>query len=209
MREAHRRPTGLTQLRQEPGQLPAAPGVEGLEDPPVPAGWEEQFILRDAGREVASERLEGQVLVDDDQPESVVGVGRVGQQRVAIRHGVQSRLELLFKVPIRQATEQFPVRRRQSGVSRPAAAPALLIKLLAYRHMPIIPQPPPGHPPSAAASGKAWSSHVVTETLPPRRIQRSGREWEPDLIPRTPALWSSHARGHRDSWRGQARRRYG
>jgi hypothetical protein len=119
------------------GQAPAPAAIQGLEKPPVAARGQKQVVVRNLEGQVASERLDGQVLVYDEQASSVVVAARQG--RVVVGDSIQGCLELVPEIPIRETSQELATLRRDPGVTCAPASAALLGQLLSKAHPPIIP----------------------------------------------------------------------
>ena len=120
------------------GELAAPAAMQRLEQPPMGAGRQAQLIV--IGQTLgpaATQHAHRQVLVNNDHRNrlgSVVDFGSAADERIPIRHGVHSGLELAGQIPIDQPAQELLVGLGQRRVTSPAPAAAFLEHLLTNTH---------------------------------------------------------------------------
>jgi hypothetical protein len=130
-------------LGEQLGQLTASAAVQRLEQPPMGARRQAQLVvigqtLGPAGPEHAHR----QVLVNDDHRNrlgSVLDFGAAADERIPIRHGVQSGLELAGQIPIDQSAQELPVGLGQTRVTSPPPPAAFFKQFLTDTHVTSLP----------------------------------------------------------------------
>jgi hypothetical protein len=134
---------GRGKRREYPGQLPTLTAVESLQEAPVVACRQGQFIVGKRTRPVSPDDPRRQVFVDDDHERDLSGSGEAwivaAQQRIGGADGVESGLELVNQVSGREPPQKLSIGLRQAGIARVSTSAAVLEQFVSDGHPTIIP----------------------------------------------------------------------